>query len=161
MDSNATFSNEQENQIAAIYKAVGNLIAVMVPDCKHPRDIFLVGPIADMVSEHLQERGQIVSFPVRVTAHDGETYILDTQAQCKNCRCELDDYTDERCEFTINSGHSDEFRVCFACHRELIENGAYTQCESCGNYFTPDYLRDNPVNGVRELCPYCSEVWCE
>lgn len=161
MSSYVDFTDEQENRITAIYEAVGNLIGVMAPDCKCPQDIGITGPIADMVSRYLQGRGCTVSFPVHVTAYDGETYILETQTQCVKCGCLLDDFVDERSEFVINAGQNDEFRVCFACHQDLMENGEHTQCESCGNCFTPDCLRDNPENGVRELCPYCGEVWCE
>lgn len=155
------FSPAQEDQIASVYAAMKNLLAVLVPDNPVAQDFSVVGSVAEFISDHLLARGFELAFPVRVTADDGEIYVMASQKTCRNCGCLLDDLTDERSEFIINPGHSDTFSVCFACHRDLMESGSYTQCEACHNYFEPDYLRDNPANGVRELCPCCGEVWCE
>lgn len=156
------FTNEQENQVTAVYEAVENLIAVMVPDCKRLYDIAFVGPVADMVSEYLQSQGQVVQFPEIVSDDTGFSYVEESVAQCRECKRETSDVLgDNDARYIINDGYEGQFVVCFSCHRELMERGEYTSCEACGSYFEGDYLRDNPANGVRELCPYCHEVWCE
>lgn len=76
---------------------------------------------------------------------------------CKDCGAVLDE--DDVC--IENADRENEYRLCFTCHCTNLENGNLTHCESCGAYFSGNQLQVNPKNGIKELCPYCNEVWCE
>lgn len=82
---------------------------------------------------------------------------------CKACGMRTSELgREDDVPFEINAGFADRFTICFGCHRELMEHGAYTACESCGAYFTPDHLLPNKedADNTPEICPYCGQVWC-
>lgn len=75
---------------------------------------------------------------------------------CKECgNPTTDDDDGERSRVTYNIWKEDECELCFACHREKLFNGQYTQCENCEMYFTTNHMLENPETGGREICPYC------
>lgn len=79
--------------------------------------------------------------------------------KCMKCKENIDESAGVF--WVVNEEMSDEFLECWTCHDYRMNNGSTTQCECCGNYFTPDHLEINPETGEKELCPYCHKIWCE
>lgn len=160
-------SSAQVEQIDNVYDAVAALVAVMTLNYERQWDIALYGPIADMVSMYLADQGQVVAFPSIVTDPDDTEHIEDTYARCRECQCETAEHgADNAAPYIINEGFSDQHVVCFSCHTGMMERCEHTACDACGSYFTANHLlpnKDNEENGVkvREICPYCGEIWCE
>lgn len=76
---------------------------------------------------------------------------------CKECEEKMDKSEGS----IVNKGFADEKEICYICFAFDIDRGKLTRCESCQNVFSPHHLKENPNNGIAEICPYCGEVWCE
>lgn len=59
----------------------------------------------------------------------------------------------------VNEGLPDEKWLCFYCCTNQEDTGKLTQCDGCGEVFSPRHLKINPENGKREICPCCGGVW--
>ena len=78
--------------------------------------------------------------------------------KCDCCGRELGQYDDL---YLVNDGLPGERYECYNCHVDKLEHGSETSCECCHELFDYENLKVNPENGIKELCPYCGEVWCE
>lgn len=72
---------------------------------------------------------------------------------CKTCGCEI---FDEDSAFVVNAGLPTEYVQCELCHDSDCDNGRVTMCESCGEYFSTDVLKDEEFFGQSFTeCPAC------
>ncbi len=79
--------------------------------------------------------------------------------KCAYCKKDIDSYNEYNA--VVNLGFDDEKHECDLCHVYNLDNGITTICESCGVLFEYHHLLVNPETNIKELCPYCHEVWCE
>ena len=69
---------------------------------------------------------------------------------------------DDKTELTIiDEGTPHRKESCDFCIMRLEGDGELTRCEKCDALFSSRRLKINPKNNVREICPYCGEIWCE
>lgn len=161
------FSDEQENQVFSVLEGAQALLMVLLGGKAGYDNAAHIGNVVDMVSEYLQRQGFETSYPSRTTEPDGYSYIEDRMAMCRDCQSEATDVQDgNSARYVINQGYDDQFIMCFSCHCVATDRGAYTGCDSCGAYFTGNHLLPNKDNvdgneRVREICPYCGEIWCD
>lgn len=121
-----------------------------------PEDCPMMRYAADKVCEEFMANVEFVEA-------DQEFGIPRNEMLCLQCDTITCDDGDEYSPYEINAGFTDRHTVCFACHRNMMDNGDHTMCDCCGAYFTYNHLlpnKDDP-EGSNEICPYCGEIWCE
>jgi len=99
--------------------------------------------------------------------HDG-VYNLDHNCfagvefrPCCSCCGSAFDFDDTDHLRTVNGNTPHAMLVCDRCVANMEDAGYLTRCDACGNLFNPARLEVNPVNGIKEICPECGEIWCE
>lgn len=99
--------------------------------------------------------------------HDG-VYNLDHNCFagvefCPCCSCCGSDFDFDDTDHlrTVNDNTPHAMLLCERCVANMEDAGFLTRCDACGNLFSPARLEVNPVNGIKEICPDCGEVWCE
>ena len=74
--------------------------------------------------------------------------------RCNNC----DKVLSEDEGVFVNNGYEDSFCECDLCHEYSMEDGSVILCETCGNYYTPNHIKEDGENEDGETtCPYCSD----
>ncbi len=77
---------------------------------------------------------------------------------CAKCGSDFDDTDNLR---TVNDNTPHAMLLCDRCVADMEDAGTLTRCDICENLFSPARLEVNPVNGIKEICPECGDVWCE
>ncbi len=77
---------------------------------------------------------------------------------CSECGSDFDDTDNLR---TVNDNTPHALLLCDRCVADMEDAGTLTRCDACENLFNPARLEVNPVNGIKEICPECGDVWCE
>lgn len=81
---------------------------------------------------------------------------------CKTCGKVISEDKFE-IDFPVNVGTDSEYDQCEVCHDASVESGEIIQCQSCGEWFTPNKLHDERITDKHTFtpCPYCGDDFFE